>query len=675
MDMTNEILQTAMEFHKKNDLINAEKKYREYLKTNPNNSQCLFVLGTLLIQKESYKDAIIELNKSSTEDPKNYHTFQNLGIAYYETNQFDKAIFCYEKSIFLNNKNANAYNNLGLTLDKSKQYSEATKNFTRAIVLSPNKGFVMNRAKSFVNNKEYNSALEDLDSIEESSVLFRDAEDLKAKVYVAIGKHRDAIPILENRLKNYDKDKDYKKKFKKASIYAALNYAYIAGNEEDNDKIKKCMSEFEKEFPNSEELYRIKAARCFAEKSFEDAIHYYKKALEITPTLAGPNNDIGICYESLGDMDSSEFYFRKAIEIDPRHVMANVSLGIIHLKRKEFTKAWQHYEYRLLGTAYQSHKSSYIFFNPKLPKWDGSNNKSSVVIYGEQGIGDQIILSKLLTKIKNFQNQFTIVLDRRLLPIFKRSFPETNFNFADEKIGIEGFFDYQAAIFRLGFLFVQNEQQIRHPDKYLLADENNIIENKPSQILPVSPFYVQTGTRREVMAEINDDTTPKENMSLRCGLSWTSINRSIGDLKTIELNELIKASSNNDFEYVNLQYEINKGDLEKEISLAEMNNNIQINRYDNLDKLRDLDGLFSLVNSCDIVITISNVTAHIAGSLGKKTYLFLPMLRGQFWYWHKYKQTNTSLWYPSVEIIQSTEPNSFKGCLEILKNKLKTISS
>ena len=87
MDKSNEIFESAVEYHKKNDLVNAEKKYREYLKTNPKNSQCLFTLGTLLIQRMQYKDAIVELKKSTIEDSKNYHYFQNLGIAYFQDKQ------------------------------------------------------------------------------------------------------------------------------------------------------------------------------------------------------------------------------------------------------------------------------------------------------------------------------------------------------------------------------------------------------------------------------------------------------------------------------------------------------------------------------------------------------------------------------------------------------------
>ena len=65
------------------------------------------------------------------------------------------------------------------------------------------------------------------------------------------------------------------------------------------------------------------------------------------------------------------------------------------------------------------------------------------------------------------------------------------------------------------------------------------------------------------------------------------------------------------------------------------------------DNYNDLDGLASLIQSCDFVITTSNVTAHLAGALGKKTFVLVNP--EQLWYWHN---ENVSSWYPSVNIFQ-----------------------
>ena len=637
MDTSNQILEAAVGLHKNNDLKNAENKYREYLKANPKNSQCLFMLGTLLIQEKKYKSAIIEIKKSIKEDSKNYHYYHNLGIAYFEDRQFKDAIDAYKKSLSLNDKNHDAYNNLGNSLHQTQQFKEAIINFTEAIKLAPNTRFLLNRAQSFRSTMQYHSALDDLNNIDESSILFRKAEDIKATIYDAVNNFDKSAPIYESRLKSYEKeDEDIKKRTSKESLYTLL-IAALMNTDNGKTKVKKYTNEFEKEFPGCIGINRIKAHQAFNDKNFEVALKFYKEVIKLDPKKATVYADMGGCYESLGDLETAKAHFRQCLDLDSKHVMANVSFGISLLKDKKFTQAWPYYEYRLMAGSFRTHKLKYIFYNTKLPKWDGANNKSSVLIYGEQGVGDQIILAKLLTKIRGFQNKFSIVVENRLLPIFKRAFPDTNFNFISASDNVEGFFDYQAAIFRLGFLFVHNEEHVRFPDKYFLANKLNI----------------------------------KKSSKLRCGLSWNSKNPSIGDLKNLNLTDIIKATNVNNFDYVNLQY----GDHEKEIVSTEASNNIQINRYNEIDKFKDIDGLFSLVDSCDVIITISNVTAHIAGSLGKKTYLILPFNRGTIWYWQRYKETNSSLWYPSVEIIQSTDPKSLLQCLEVLKNKLKNISS
>ena len=52
----------------------------------------------------------------------------------------------------------------------------------------------------------------------------------------------------------------------------------------------------------------------------------------------------------------------------------------------------------------------------------------------------------------------------------------------------------------------------------------------------------------------------------------------------------------------------------------------------------------------DIFITISNSTAHLAGSLGVKTLLIKPYNYALFHYWNQ--KSNKTPWYNSVELIE-----------------------
>jgi len=87
-----------------------------------------------------------------------------------------------------------------------------------------------------------------------------------------------------------------------------------------------------------------------------------------------------------------------------------------------------------------------------------------------------------------------------------------------------------------------------------------------------------------------------------------------------------------------------------------------------VDLFNDIDSLFSLVDACDFVVTSSNVTVHISGSLGKKTFLLVPHDKGKLWYWHD--KHSRSIWYPSVQIFNQLSNGDWKKSLKDVYEKI-----
>ena len=86
---------------------------------------------------------------------------------------------------------------------------------------------------------------------------------------------------------------------------------------------------------------------------------------------------------------------------------------------------------------------------------------------------------------------------------------------------------------------------------------------------------------------------------------------------------------------------------------------LKIEEIDNYD---DIEGLAALIDACDFVVTVSNTTAHIAGAIGKETYLMLPRGKGKLWYWSK--EHNQSLWYKSIRIIEQKQIGQWNDVVE-----------
>ena len=110
----------------------------------------------------------------------------------------------------------------------------------------------------------------------------------------------------------------------------------------------------------------------------------------------------------------------------------------------------------------------------------------------------------------------------------------------------------------------------------------------------------------------------------------------------------------------------------KDINLIEKNLNRKIFIEHQVDCFNDIDGVASLIKSCDFVITVSNSNAHISGKLGIKTFLLLPFNDGKLWYWGLNTDKDI-VWYPSILPIRQESVNNWNSCILKLNKEIENI--
>ena len=99
-----------------------------------------------------------------------------------------------------------------------------------------------------------------------------------------------------------------------------------------------------------------------------------------------------------------------------------------------------------------------------------------------------------------------------------------------------------------------------------------------------------------------------------CGISWINKNDSIGKNKSMTLEDLKDLLLLPDITFIDLQYT----DTSEERADFKDKHGVDILKLEEIDNFNDIDGLASLIDACDKVVSVSNTTAHIAGSIGKK---------------------------------------------------------
>jgi ADP-heptose:LPS heptosyltransferase len=135
------------------------------------------------------------------------------------------------------------------------------------------------------------------------------------------------------------------------------------------------------------------------------------------------------------------------------------------------------------------------------------------------------------------------------------------------------------------------------------------------------------------------------------GLSWISKAPVGGASKSARLADL-EALLRLRCRFVDLQY----GDTSEERAALARSLGLVVERLSDIDNTNDLDGLAALMSACDAVVTVSNTTAHLAGALGRSTWVMVPHGHARIWYW--FHDRDTSPWYPRVAVRrqQSAQP-------------------
>lgn len=393
--------------------------------------------------------------------------------------------------------------------------------------------------------------------------------------------------------------------------------------------------------PNAAVAHYNRANALNRLRRYDEAFQSLKHALKLQPKYPDALSLTGNVLLALGNIQAALQHYDAALKINPNAADAHFNKGLVLLTIGDFCNAWGHYDWRLRwDMAIRVGQSRSI--ERVAPDWDGQFKDKPILVIPEHGLGDQIFYGGMLADLQRLVPGSTVCLEPRLVPLFARSF--TNLRFASpdvidsEECLQHGVFSAQIHMGSLGKFFRDSTiglDNVKTP--YLKAD-------------------------LEKNAELRSRIAKKER--LICGISWRSKNADFGADKSITLKRLTPLLSAPGVDFIDLQY----GDTSDERRAFEQTNGIYVRRLDDIDNKNDIDSLAALISACDIVVTISNVTAHIAAALGKPTLVMLPNSPSLFWYWHR--ERSDSPWYPTAALIRQTQRGEWQDVIEIARAAL-----
>lgn len=344
----------------------------------------------------------------------------------------------------------------------------------------------------------------------------------------------------------------------------------------------------------------------------DESLEMIDRALVLSGGSPAAHSNIGVVLMQLGRFDESVEHFRLAIAGEPENNGFHGYLGYALLAAGRLEAAFDPWERAIQGGLRGTERDT------KVPRWTPADVDTRVLVYREQGVGDEIMLASLYPDLVDAAREVVVECDPRLVPLFARSFPDAEVR-AQSHDGMrrERMHDYDRAISAGSLIrwFRPTIDAFPARDSYLVADPARVdawrarlAESGPGPYVGISwRSKIQTAERRLEYTRLDD----WEGIFAIPGVTW-----------------------------VNLQYD----DCDRELHDAERRFGVRIERSAGLDLMNDFDEVAALTTALDLVVAPFNAVSMLSGALGVPT-----VAMGNRYGWGELG-TGRMPWMPSVRV-------------------------
>ena len=364
-----------------------------------------------------------------------------------------------------------------------------------------------------------------------------------------------------------------------------------------------------------------------------------RRAIALKPALLDAHCNLGMWFQHQGRLDEALAKYDEVLQRDPAQHEARLNRALLLLARGNFAKGWPEYEIRKIASPH---------FCPRgfvYPEWQGQEiAEKTVLVYGEQGLGDEILFASCLPDLIARAGHCVIDCSPKLEKLFRRSFPGTVVHGAPQTEHDTSWLsavlpiDYQVAIGSLPLHFRSSATDFPRRRGYLTADP----------------------ARAEYWRQRLDRLGP----GLKVGISWTGGTPSTRQrLRSTILSDWLPIFRIAGCHFVNLQY----GRREPEITGLDREHGIKLCHWP--EAIDDYDETAALVSALDLVVSVQTAVVHLCGALGRGVWVLVPVIPE----WRYLASGEASPWYPSVRLFRQARPGEWRPVIERIAGKVRDL--
>ena len=539
-------------------------------------------------------------------------------------NYFDAA-HAYEKLLLHKPKDSEILNLYGLCLTSMGDFDKSISQFSRAISISPKNGeFFQNRAIALACKGDLTKALLDFKQAAHISPLNVFSLTKVAELSLLLGDLYQARDYFAKALRIDPENAE-----NRVGLASALNQ--ISVDDIDNQRLDSAIRQLSiaKELaPNEWEISFNLGNAHLRSENFEMAKIAYTNSLTIEDGSAEAHCNLGITLERLGEFSSAINSYEKAIALKPDFSDAKFNLSLLFLKTGNYKEGFKLYEERWKSTKFLGHQIKY-----SAPLWLGLEDisKKTILCQSEQGFGDTIQFIRFCSVLHEKDANVLVKCPSSLISTLSTALPKASFFGPEDELP---FFDFYCPLMSLPLaLGISSPSEVYRPP-YISAPVSYVKKWKN--------FFEQF-------------TLPRVGLVLEGKRSHQN-----NHLRSIKSDEFI------DFLPSGVDYFILQKELSPELK-AMAGSRADIHCCPDL--LEDFGDTAAACDQMDLIISVDTSVAHLAGALGKKTFLLLHFQSD--WRW----QLNSSktFWYPEMSIIRLERGKKWPSIFKIVESKIKQL--
>ncbi|MCE5287274.1 MAG: tetratricopeptide repeat-containing glycosyltransferase family protein [Pelosinus sp.] len=365
-----------------------------------------------------------------------------------------------------------------------------------------------------------------------------------------------------------------------------------------------------------ENLYRI-----------EEAEAYYRHALEINPYFAVGYYNLGILLKNQKRFAEAEVCVRQAVELCPACDDIELGAAFFYLLQGRYEEGWQQYEIICRRNAKPCN-------NLGIRPWLGENlTNCKVLLYYGKGLGDSLQFARYIEQVVLMAAETVLLVQEPLLRLLAENYSNLRV-YADKKALLECY-DYACSLQTMPIIFKSRDATIPCKKSYLAALPEDIEAWR-------NYFDVVSGAANYLV-----------------GIVWAGNPKNPHDnFRSIPIAEFDRLFGISDVCWFSLQVGKHADDCQHNGAIIDLS-----------PKLTDFAQTAGAIHNLDLVITMDTSVAHLAGAMGKKTWLLLDV--NSDWRWQLDRED--SPWYASMRLFRQNRAGDWGEVLDRVADALVTL--